>query len=148
MKKFELDKDNFFEIENSIGLILRRVTNVSDALSMKILIDYFNKEYMWDSMFTINDVLDRLNRGDVLFILSYNHIDIGYVWFREIDKTNCYLYNLYVTRQLYRPKNAPIWFVNRVSKKMLNIYSKIVCECEDWHINAQNLFIKSGFKEI
>lgn len=148
MKKFELHKDNFFEIENSIGLLIKKVTELSDTSSMETLIDYFNREYTWDGMFTINDVLDRLNKGDILFILSYNHMDIGYIWYTEIDEKTCKSYNLYVTKIINRPNDSAYWFYNRVSKIMIEKYDKIVCDAEDWNKRVHDIFYQTGFKKV
>ena len=149
MKKFELDSKNFKEEPELHIIHLYNKTFLESYIdTMELLIRYFNKEYKWDGMFNITDVYNRINNGDNLFILYLNRNVIGYVWFKEIDKDTCYLYNLYVTNIIKRPGYSPIWFVNRACSHMLKNYKKIKCECEDWHKSAQNTFVSNGFISI
>jgi hypothetical protein len=148
MKKYQLNKENFikeknlhierFEFDNIIAFECYKP-------HIQFLIDSFNTEYKWDDMFDINDAENRIVEGHILFILYYDSKEIGYVWFKEIDKNICYLYNLYVTNILYRPEYSPIWFINETSSVMLKYYKKIQCECEDWNTSAQNVFTSNGF---
>jgi hypothetical protein len=149
MKKFELDINNFIE-EPELHIIHLYNKTFLDSYTdtMELLIRYFNQEYKWDKLFKISDVYNRIEEGDNLFILYLNRNAIGYVWFREMDKDTCFLYNLYVTNIIKRPKYSPIWFVNRACSHMLKHYKKIQCECENWHSAAQNTFISNGFIEI
>ena len=120
----------------------------SNIDSMQKLISYFNQEYKWDEMFTMPDVLDRISNGHKLFTLSYNNESIGYVWFKKINKSTCYLYNLYVTNIIHRPNYSPVWFIHTTCSEMLKYYKKIECDCEDWHNHAHNVFISNGFIEV
>jgi hypothetical protein len=149
MKKFELDINNFIE-EPELHIIHLYNKTFLDSYTdtMELLIRYFNQEYKWDKLFKISDVYNRIEEGDNLFILYLNRNAIGYVWFREVDKDTCFLYNLYVTKVIKRPKYSPIWFVNKTCSHMLKHYKKIQCECENWHSAAQNTFISNGFIEI
>ena len=61
---------------------------------MKNLIQLFNSEYNWEGMFTIEDVLNRINDGQKLYILFLNLKEIGYIWIKEIDSETCFSYNL------------------------------------------------------
>ena len=149
MKKFELNSNNFIEEpELHIIHLYDKIFLDSYTGTMELLIRYFNQEYKWDSMFKISDVYNRIKKGDNLFILYLNRNAIGYIWFREVDNDTCFLYNLYVTNIIKRPKYSPIWFVNRACSHMLKHYKKIQCECEDWHSVAQNTFVSNGFIEI
>lgn len=149
MKKFELDSNDFIEQpELHIIHLYNKTFLDSYTDTMELLIRYFNQEYKWDNLFKISDVYNRIEEGDNLFILYLNRNAIGYVWFREMDKDTCFLYNLYVTNIIKRPKYSPIWFVNRACSHMLKHYKKIQCECEDWHSAAQNTFVSNGFIQI
>jgi hypothetical protein len=149
MKKFELNSNNFIEEpELHIIHLYDKIFLESYTDTMELLIRYFNQEYKWNNMFKISDVYNRIKKGDNLFILFLNRNAIGYVWFREMDKDTCFLYNLYVTNIIKRPKYSPIWFVNRACSHMLKHYKKIQCECEDWHSAAQNTFVSNGFIQI
>lgn len=149
MKRFELNKKHFVEEPELHIIHLYNKTFLNSYTdTMELLIRYFNQEYNWDDMFQISDVYKRIERGDNLFILYLNTKAIGYVWFKEINNDTCFLYNLYVTNVVKRPKYSPIWFVNRACSQMLKHYKKIQCECEDWHNSAQNTFVSNGFIEI
>ena len=112
------------------------------------LINYFNKEYKWDDMFDIEEVKNRIVSGHILFILYYVKQPIGYVWFKELDDTTCFGYNLYVTKQIDRPPYAPKWFYNKVSGEMLNQYNTIKVEIEDWNHVVFDIVESIGYTQI
>jgi hypothetical protein len=148
MKSFELNKFEFKEEDLYIIHLYKKPFLKSYNDDMELLIKYFNEEYKWDNMFKIEDVYDRIENNENLFILYLNRNVIGYVWFKEIDKNICYLYNLYVTNIVQRPDYSPRWFVNKTCCHMIQYYKKIKCECEDWNNAAHNIFKLNGFKEI
>jgi len=115
--------------------------------NIRFLIDSFNKEYQWDDMFDIDEVKNRINKGHILFILYYDNQPIGYVWFKELDKNICFGYNLYVTKQMERPKYSPKWFYNKVSGIMLKEYDTIKVEIEDWNKVVFDLVDCIGYKK-
>lgn len=149
MISFELDKSNY---EESKDLSIIDISNRHklDLLSddIKLLINYFNKEYSWDNMFDYNDVQNRISKGHYLFILYYGHNAIGYVFYEPKENDEFYLYNLYVTNCYGRPSYSPIWFVNNTIKLLPKTFKKISCVCEDWHTSAHNVFKSNGFKPI
>ena len=116
--------------------------------NIQFLIDSFNKEYQWDGMFDISEVENRITNGHILFILYYDNQPIGYVWFKELDETTCFGYNLYVTKQIERPKYTPKWFYNKVSGIMLEKYDTIKVEIEDWNNVVFDLVESIGYTEI
>ena len=116
--------------------------------NIQFLIDSFNKEYQWDGMFDIDEVKNRIDNEHILFILYYDNQPIGYVWFKELDKNTCFGYNLYVTKQIERPKDSPKWFYNEVSGIMLEKYNTIKVEIEDWNKVVFNLVESIGYTEI
>ena len=115
--------------------------------NIQFLIDSFNKEYQWDDMFDIDEVKNRINKGHILFILYYDNQPIGYVWFKELDKNICFGYNLYVTKQMERPKYSSKWFYNKVSGIMLKEYDTIKVEIEDWNKVVFDLVESIGYKK-
>ena len=114
---------------------------------MNFLIGCFNKEYKWEGMFNISDAKDRIDRGHILFILYYDKEPIGYVWFKELDDTTCFGYNLYVTKQVKRPRNSPKWFYSRVSEIMIEKYESINVEIEDWNSIVIDMVECIGYNE-
>ena len=151
MKKYQLNKENYIK-EKQLHIEILELDNIL-ALeyftpNIQFLIDSFNKEYQWDGMFDIGEVKNRINKGHILFILYYDKQPIGYVWFKELDDTACFGYNLYVTKQIERPTDAPKWFYNNVSGIILEKYNTIKVEIEDWNRVVFELIESIGYKEI
>ena len=151
MKKFQLNRNNSI-IEKKFHIERLELDNII-ALeyytpNIKTLINYFNEEYKWDDMFDINDVENRIKIGHILFILYYDKQPIGYVWFKKLNENTCFGYNLYVTKKIARPKDAPKWFYNQVSFNMLMQYYTIEVEIEDWNKVVFDLVESIGYKEI
>lgn len=151
MKKYQLNKENYIK-EKQLHIQRLELNNVIileyRLPHMQTLIEYFNKEYNWGDMFTIDDVVKRINSGHILFILYYDEQPIGYVWFREIDTNTCFGYNLYVTHKVNRPANSADWFYNKVSGIMLEKYNTIDVEIEDWNRVVFDLVENIGYKHI
>lgn len=153
MINFELHSKNHIEFINPINGL--EVINIFDMSKISIyekeikeLINNFNLEYTWDEMFTYEDVINRIENSNLLFLLFYNKNPIGYVFLKPLSDYDFYLYNLYVTKIIERPKKSPIWFVNKVISKLPTPLNKVTCYCEDWHSHAQNIFISNGFSVI
>lgn len=150
MKRYELIKKNYIEDKLLVDdIFISKITETNEdcELIMNSLINLFNSEYVWDSMFTVEDVKYRLNIGHILFILYYKSTPIGYFWFREVDKTTCFSYNLYVTKKIQRPKIAAYFFVRNTWDTMLKNYEKIECECDDWNWAILDIIKKIGAQE-
>jgi hypothetical protein len=142
-------KANKYDDTFAIG----RVNNISEFNdiakdSMKQLIESFNQEYKWDGMFSYEDIIERLESNHNLFILFFNKHPIGYVFFKELDSTTTFLYNLYVSHKIDRDNSIPLLFVNIVCAEMFDVYDDIELECEDWNTAAQKLFESVSFKKI
>jgi hypothetical protein len=149
--KYILNKENYI-IEKQLTIERIELDNVIGleyfTSNMQTLINYFNEEYNWVDMFTINDVEKRIKKGHILFILYYDKQPIGYVWFKEIDIDTCFGYNLYVTHKINRPTNSAHWFYNKVSGIILQQYNNIKVEIEDWNRTVFDLVEKIGYKKI
>ena len=151
MKKYQLNKENYIK-EKELHIERLELDNIIAleyfTTNIQFLIDSFNKEYQWDGMFDIDEVKNRIKNGHTLFILYYDSNPIGYVWFKELDKNICFGYNLYVTKQIERPKYSPKWFYNKVSGIMLEKYNTINVEIEDWNKVVFDLVENIGYKEM
>ena len=153
MKTFKLTKETFIEYTTehedlSYVLVKDLDTLEKNINSMKTLIDYFNTEYKWDEMFNITDVYNRINDDHYLFIFYYKEQPLGYRWFKKLDNTTCFGYNLYVTKYIDRPTNASKWFYNKTSGTMLEKYDTIKVEIFEWNIAAIKLALSVGAKCI
>lgn len=151
MKVYQLNKKDYIK-EKELHIERLELDNII-ALeyftpNIQFLIDSFNKEYQWDGMFDINEVQHRIKSGHILFMLYYDNEPIGYVWFKELNETTCFGYNLYVTKQIERPKDSPKWFYNKVSGTMLEKYNTINVEIEDWNKVVFDLVENIGYKEM
>jgi hypothetical protein len=151
MKKYQLSKEDYIK-EKQLHIERLELDNLIAFEYYKphiqFLIDSFNKEYQWDGMFDIKDVENRIVHGHTLFILYYDGKEIGYVWFKEINKNTCFGYNLYVTKEIERPTHSPKWFYNKVSGIMLETYNVIDVEIEDWNKVVFDLVESIGYKKI
>jgi hypothetical protein len=150
MQNYRLYKKKYieeFNIIDDLCVIKKSIFDSYCVTSLNTLINFFNEEYLWDKMFNIKDVENRLKNKNILFILEYKNTPIGYVWFKEIDKQTCYGYNLYVTKKIFRPKNSANWFYNKVSGIMLENYKLIEVEIEDWNNVVFDIVEKIGYEK-
>ena len=149
MKYYQLNKEYYIEeADLHIVHIYNKMWSEAYKDTLQLLINYFNEEYNWDEMFTIDDAVNRIKQGNNLFLLYINNRVIGYVWFKELDKDTCFGYNLYVTKKIDRPNYAPKWFYNKVSGIMLKNYKTIKVEIEDWNKVVFDLVEEIGYKII
>ena len=149
MKYYQLNKEDYIEeADLYIVHIYNKMWSETYKDSLQLLINYFNEEYKWNEMFTIDDAINRIQTGHNLFLLYINNRVIGYVWFKELDKDTCFGYNLYVTKKINRPKSAPKWFYNKVSGIMLKNYKTIKVEIEDWNKVVFDLVETIGYKKM
>lgn len=148
MKWFKLNKEDFIEEKELKYILIDNTSLSSNKQSIELAIKYFNQQYIWDGMFTISDVEERIKNEHKLFLLFYGEDIIGYIFYKEVDDSSCLAYNLYVTKMIHRPNYAAEWFYNKTSGYMLKMYNTIICEAEEWNDRVHYIFLKSGFKEI
>lgn len=151
MKHYQLNKENYIK-EKELQVERLELDNILALKyftpNIQFLIDSFNIEYRWNGMFDIEEVENRIKNHHTLFVLYYDGNPIGYVWFKELDKDTCFGYNLYVTKQIERPKDSPKWFYNKVSGIMLEKYNTIYVEIEDWNKVVFNLVEGIGYQKV
>lgn len=147
MKNFEIST---YKKVNVTDLTIKRISNfLTDNLTneMETLINFFNQEYEWNNMFTIEDVKNRIKNKETLFILYYKKNAIGYVFFKIIDDDTCFGYNLYITKKIKKPKYSSYWFYNMVTNYMLCDYKKIKVEVDDWNWAIIDIIKNIGYYE-
>jgi len=147
MQKYKIKKDKKNIKSNFEIKCIKNTISEHEKSDMVKLIEYFNYEYDWKDMFNINDVLIRIETNQTLFLLYYNKIAIGYVWFKEIDKDVCFGYNLYVTNKEKRPSYSAYWFYTSVTDYMLLEYNTIEVEVENWHTTIKDIIETIGYYE-
>lgn len=142
-----------FTISNSkkikeINFKIKKITNrisETDKNDFIKLINFFNSEYSWPEMFTIDDVFNRIKEGHIVFLLYYKNISIGYSWYKEINKDICFGYNLYVTKKEKRPGWGGYWFYKQITDYMLVDYETINIEVNDWNITMKDIIKSIGY---
>jgi hypothetical protein len=149
MKQYQLNKENYIK-QNDLHIIhiYDKMWSESYKDTIQLLINYFNEEYNWKDMFTLDNAVERIKEGQNLFLLYIERRAIGYVWFKELNNDTCFGYNLYVTKKIDRPKYAPKWFYNKVSGIMLERYNIINVEIEDWNKVVFDLVESIGYKKM
>jgi len=131
------------EIDGLSYSLVDKTNKVGDYYGiMKNLIELFNSEYNWEGMFTIEDVLNRIENNQKLYILFLNSKEIGYLWINELDSENCFCYNIYVTKKIKRPKNSAVWFISKVYEWNLLKYKKIKLQIESWNHAALRIHLE------
>lgn len=146
MKHFELNISDFKPIGNySIEKVSKNNWNSEYRNDIKKLINLFNTEYKWDGMFDINSVDARMNSNETVFILYYNNISVGYVFFKELDNDNVYAYNSYVTKKENRTDDAYMILMSRSCEEMFKKYKTIISDVDDWHKRVIEIITKIGY---
>jgi hypothetical protein len=147
MIKFEIKANKKIKSSDFIIKNYNKDFNLNLQKDIQILIDSFNKEYVWSGMFDIEDVKHRIENNETIFILYYNQIPIGYVFFKHINNDTCFGYNLYVVKNIKKPKYSAYWFYNKVTDYMLCRYEKIKVEVEDWNWVIIDIIKNMGYYE-
>lgn len=92
----------------------------------------------WKGMWDANVALNRIQKGQILYLLRDSRGALGHLW---MDKN--YMHNVFVHPR--RKDNLSVDFV----KTVLSDYksSPVGLYCDDWNIKAQKFFEKIGFKK-
>ena len=146
MKRFELNISDFNPIgDYSITKVYKSNWNSDYRNDIQKLINMFNTEYKWDEMFDINLVDERIHNNETVFILYYNSISVGYVFFKELDNTNVYAYNSYVTKKENRTDDAYMILMSKSCEEMFKSYKSIISDVDDWHKRVIEVITKLGY---
>ena len=150
MVKLNLKKENFKYIEETVPEYdIIEITNkrMFSVYGPKIqhIIDQFNKEFVWDCMFDLKEVENRVNTGISLYLLFKGTTPIGYCFIKDHI-----LFNFYVSRELPRNKFTPVYFCNKVIYDYIYIKertNRLVVNCEEWNHWGQRIFLENNFKQ-
>jgi hypothetical protein len=94
-------------------------------------------------MFDTNEALDRIKRGEKMFV-GYKNKDIfSYCWIRKIDEQSYYIYNVFSKK----PKTLRKIGVMDLLCLVIKYYTKgkIICEVDEWNIQSKKITEKLGF---
>jgi hypothetical protein len=140
MLKYELKYDDLidYNVHTDFTMV--------EAVDEKIIVDcinLFNSEIKWDGMFDTNEALDRIKRGEKMFV-GYKNKDIfSYCWIRKIDEQSYYIYNVFSKK----PKTLRKIGVMDLLCLVIKYYTKgkIICEVDEWNIQSKKITEKLGF---
>lgn len=120
-----------------------KITNRNFSETIKLIqksITIFNSEIEWDEMWDINEAENRLNSGEVLYLLLDGKTPIGHVWYDLY-----YLYNAFVSEK--RENGDSIWFIQETMWDMKENYNLtyIKLYVDDWNEQAIRFWKKLNF---
>lgn len=110
--------------------------------SIQTLIDHFNSYIEWDGMFTLLDVKDRINKGEVLLITYYQSSPTGYVFTNK-----GWISNLFASKLSKKPSKTFLSLSNKVIEYSIQKYNIAAWEAEDWNKPMFYVAEQSGCKE-
>ena len=145
MIPFKLDPRDFNCLNTEYHIINITNQNLSDYYSLiEDSIRYFNNEHKWDSMFTFEDAISRVQNGMIMYVGVLEADVFGYVWFREFNNSR-FLFNLFVRNNVTNKTYTGKEFVSDVIGRYE--HGKVIhCEVDEWNEKSIKLFKKLGFK--
>ena len=109
-----------------------------------LCIELFNSEKYWDSMWTIEDALSRINAGVsfyVMFKIKDTKSPIAYLW---IDDD--WVFNMFVHSS--KPKDSSVSFMQQCIHMQNTDKEFIQWEVDEWNIAGIKCWAKVGAKRI
>lgn len=134
MKYFICTKESYIQTTTleELGCKSFIITKVDDLYphldSVKKLINDFNSYINWDEMFTTSDVEERIKNGEVIIIVYYNNIPVGYVFTNK-----GWMSNLFISKLSPKPSKLFLSLSNKVLKYSIKNYNIAAWETEDWN---------------
>lgn len=120
-----------------------KISEITDSVVIQQCIDLFNSEIKWNKMFNTKEALNRIERGERMFV-GYKNKDIFcYCWLRNDNKNEYYLYNVFSKKPKSLRKIGVIDLLYSVIKYHTN--GKIIGEVDEWNIQSQKVTEKLGF---
>lgn len=123
-----------------------KITNTNFSETKELIqksIDTFNSEIEWDEMWDINEAENRLNSGEVLYLLLNGDNPIGHVWYDLY-----YLYNAFVSDK--RKNGDSVWFIQETMWDMKKNYNLtyIKLYVDKWNKRAISFWKKNGYTSL
>ena len=141
MYQFFLNHSQLFEIKTNIS-----IKEITDKIEIQKCIDLFNSEIQWDEMFDIQKALDRIERGEKMFVGYKNEDIFCYCWIRQDNEQEYYLYNVFSKKPESLRKIGVIDLLYLVIKN--HTTGKIKVEIDKWNIQSQRVAERLGFNLI
>jgi hypothetical protein len=141
--KYELNYEDL--IEHITHTDFKMVDVIDDVLIQKC-INLFNSEIQWDNMFDINEALNRIKRGEKMFVGYKNEDIFCYCWIRQNDDQSYYIYNVFSKKPTSLRKIGVIDLLYSAIK--YHTIGIITGEVDEWNTQSQKITEKLGFKRI
>jgi hypothetical protein len=130
-------------VERKTNISIKEITAKAE---IQKCIDLFNSEIKWDEMFDIQKALDRIERGEKMFVGYKNEDIFCYCWIKENHKDDYYIYNVFSKKPKSLRKIGVIDLLYLVIKNYTT--GKIRAEIDDWNTQSQRVFERLGFNLI
>ena len=141
MQHFFLNHSQLVERKTNIS-----IKEIKAKAEIQKCIDLFNSEIKWDEMFDIQKALDRIERGEKMFVGYKNEDIFCYCWIRQDNEQEYYLYNVFSKKPESLRKIGVIDLLYLVIKN--HTTGKIKVEIDKWNIQSQRVAERLGFNLI
>lgn len=144
MISLELVPENFNDLGVECIIVPISFLNVKNHIELiEESIKHFNDEIDWDEMFNINDAIERISNGMVMYILMSDKGVLGHTWFADKNNQRI-IFNLFVRNKIETKSYSGKEFVSNIIKRFE--YGKpIYCDVDDWNEKSLRLLKKLGF---
>ena len=141
MQHFLLNHSELIERKTDIS-----IKQITEQIEIQKCIDLFNSEIQWNDMFNVEQALDRIERGEKMFVGYKNEDIFCYCWIKENHKDDYYIYNVFSKKPKSLRKIGVIDLLYLVIKNYTT--GKIRAEIDDWNTQSQRVFERLGFNLI
>ena len=141
MKHFLLNHSELIERKTDIS-----IKQITEQIEIQKCIDLFNSEIQWNGMFNVEQALDRIERGEKMFVGYKNEDIFCYCWIRQDSEQEYYLYNLFSKKPKSLRKIGVVDMLYLVIK--YHTIGKITAEVDEWNIQSQRVAKTLGFNLI
>ena len=137
MKTFLLNHSELIERKTDIS-----IKQITEQIEIQKCIDLFNSEIQWNDMFNVEQALDRIERGEKMFVGYKNEDIFCYCWIRQDSEQEYYLYNLFSKKPKSLRKIGVVDMLYLVIK--YHTIGKITAEVDEWNIQSQRVANRLG----
>ena len=137
MQHFFLNHSQLVERKTNIS-----IKEIKAKSEIQQCIDLFNLEIQWNEMFDIQEALNRIERGEKMFVGYKNEDIFCYCWLKENHKDDYYIYNVFSKKPKSLRKIGVIDLLYLVIKNYTT--GKIRAEIDDWNGQSQKVANRLG----
>jgi hypothetical protein len=140
MIRFVLNHENL--IERSLPYMFM-VVDIKHPETIQECIDDFNAEVQWKNMFTLGDAIERIMKGEKMYVGYHNGKRFGYCWVIQKDY-NTYIYNVFSRKlpfpRVYGATDLLYYVIKNHGNKVIS------ADVDEWNDKSIRMFEKLGFK--